>query len=444
MTQVHFIGIGGIGVSALAKYYIFSGAKVSGSDLASSEITDQLSKMGAKIYIGKHKRSNISKTVNLVIYSPAISPKNLEYQEAQKRDTKIQSYPEAVGDLTKKYKTITVSGSHGKSTTTAMAALVLEEGYFDPTVIVGTKLKEFSPPAGGSNFRKGLGSYLLLEADEWNKSFLNYHPQIAVVTNIDADHLDTYGTIEQVEKTFSEYLARVAPDGKIIANANNPRLKKVAEKFGKKVVWYSLEDKAAKQVAKILKVPGEHNISNALAALTLGRSLGAHEPDILRALSHFQGTWRRFEFKGIVKDAFVFTDYGHHPTEIKATIKAARDKFPLRRIWCVYQPHQYQRLAYLWNDFTKAFDLADVVCLLPVYDVVGRETAEAKAQVNSERLAYAIEKRGKKVDLLSGNKEAVKFIKAHARKGDVIIIMGAGDIYDIFNENFVEERLTKI
>ena len=171
--RVHFIGIGGIGVSALAKYYLSSGTKVSGSDLKSSEVTQSLEKLGAKIYINSHRRSNIPKDTDLIIYTSAVPADNPEILEAEKRKIKIQSYAEAVGDLTRKYKTITVSGSHGKSTTTAMTALVMEEGYLDPTVIIGTKMKEFSPKGDGSNFRKGMGSYLLLEADEWNKSFLN-------------------------------------------------------------------------------------------------------------------------------------------------------------------------------------------------------------------------------------------------------------------------------
>ena len=187
-----------------------------------------------------------------------------------------------------------------------------------------------------------------------------------------------------------------------------------------------------------MKVPGEHNVSNALAALALGRLLGITEADILRGLSKFEGTWRRFEFKGMLQGAFIYTDYGHHPTEIKATLKAARGRFPFRRLWCVYQPHQYQRLAYLWSDFIGSFDLADVVCFLPVYDVAGRETGRAREKVDSEKLAHEVERRGKKTHFLPSRKEAVKFIRDHARKGDVVFIMGAGDIYDIFEEGLLD------
>lgn len=440
--NIHFIGIGGIGVSALAKYYLSQGARVSGSDLVSSEITEELLRLGVDIKIGKHKKSNLPKDIEKVIYTAAIGQDNPELRAAryscgrirvvggrrpEARFSCAQSYPEAVGELTKKYETITVSGSHGKSTTTALAALVLEEGHFDPTVIIGTKVKEF----GGSNFRKGLGSHLLLEADEWNKSFLNYSPKIAVVTNVDAEHLDTYKSVENVEKTFKKYLEKVPRDGAIVANADDPRLKNIAKQFGEKVRWYSLKDREADVVRKILRVPGEHNVSNALAALTLGRVLGVHEPNIMRALSRFNGTWRRFDFQGVLNGAFIFSDYGHHPQEIQATISAARERFPLRRIWCAYQPHQYQRLAYLWDDFVSAFDEADRVCLLPVYDVAGRETKKAKASVNSLKLSRELENRGKNSHHSTNFKDAEEYIRLHIRPRDVVLVMGAGDIYNL-------------
>lgn len=424
---IHFIGIGGIGVSALAKYYLNQGHQASGSDLVSSEITDELKSLGVKIAIGEHTKSNLPKTAKRVIYTAAVPLRNPELQEAKNKKIKIQTYPEAVGELTKKYETITISGAHGKSTTTALVALILEEGFYDPTVIIGTKLKEF----GNSNFRRGHSKYLVLEADEWNKSFLNYSPKIAVVTNIDAEHLDTYKTVEAVEKTFEEYLAKIPRDGAIVANADDPRLKKVAEKFGKKVHWYSRDSRETVLVRKLLKIPGEHNVSNALAALSAARIMGVHEPNILRAISSFSGCWRRFEFKGILNGAFIFSDYGHHPREIEATINAARARFPYRRVWCVYQPHQYQRLAYLWDDFVTAFDRADRVCLLPVYDVAGRETKYASKTVNSLKLAQELMLRGKNACHVTSFKKTKEFMAMHSRYGDVIIIMGAGDIYNL-------------
>ncbi|MDP3769631.1 MAG: Mur ligase family protein [Candidatus Sungbacteria bacterium] len=428
--QIHIIGIGGIGVSALARYYRTKGHYVTGSDLQSSEITQGMSREGVSIVIGKHKAINIPATAVLIIYTAAVPHTNPELKEARKRGLNVMTYAQAVGELTTHYKTITISGSHGKSTTTALAGLVLEQGYYDPTVIVGTKINEF----GASNFRNGRSGYLVLEADEWNKSFLHYHPEIAVVTNIDAEHLDTYGTVEEVEKTFQEYLEKVPRYGKIIANEDDERLRDIAKKFGMKVKWYSLKSPEAAIARKILQIPGEHNVSNALAALTLGRHLGIAETDILAALKRFTGAWRRFEFKGIVNGALVYSDYGHHPSEIQATLLAARERFPFRRVFCVYQPHQYQRLQYLWDKFVGAFDRADNILLLPVYDVAGRETGAAKQAVNSKKLARELTARGKQVQHVATLASAKKWVKTNAKNGDVFLIMGAGDIYTLANE----------
>lgn len=428
--HIHFVGIGGIGVSSLARYYLAIGAGVSGSDLAVSEITQELAREGAKIIIGKHKKSNVPKNATHVICTPAMPHDNIELKEARQRGILVQTYPEALGELTKTYETVTISGSHGKSTTTALVSLVLEEGYFDPTVIIGVKLAEF----GGSNFRRGRGPYLVVEADEWNRSFLNYLPQYAVVTNIDREHVDTYKTMDDLEETFTEYLAKVPPRGVIVANADDPVLAGVARKFGTKVSWYSLQDPEAQLIKPVLKIPGEHNLSNALAAFKLGRALGMFEHDILRGLSRFSGAWRRFELRGMVNGAYIIADYGHHPSEIKATIRAARDRFPLRRIWCIFQPHQHQRLNFLWDEFIAAFDSADRISFLPVYDVAGRETAAAKQQINSLKLADEVAKRHKDVSYLDSFEDAKKAIRAEARPGDIILLMGAGDIYDLTKE----------
>ncbi|MDP3778432.1 MAG: UDP-N-acetylmuramate--L-alanine ligase [bacterium] len=429
-NSIHFIGIGGIGVSSLARFYLAKGNRVTGSDLQRSALTDDLAKEGAHISIGKQKAENISPETTLVIYTAAIPSTHPELAEAQAKGIKTKTYAEGIGDLTKEYRTITISGSHGKSTTTALTALILEDGYCDPTVIVGTKLNEF----GGSNFRSGKGAHLVLEADEWNKSFLNYHPEIAVVTNIDTEHLDTYGTPEEVDKTFAEYLEKVPRHGKIIANEDNERLRNVAKKFGMKVKWYSLKDPEAATVKSLLKIPGDHNVSNALAALNVGRQLGIAGSDILQAIGRFTGAWRRFEFMGMLKGAAVFNDYGHHPSEIKATLAAARDRFPFRRVICVYQPHQHQRLQYLWDDFVGAFDLADHTLLVPVYDVVGRETDMARKAVSSAKLVTQLKKRGKQAEHAGSFAAAKRWIKGKVKTGDVLLIMGAGDIDNLARE----------
>lgn len=417
-------------MSALARFYIAKGHQVTGSDLHASEITDGLARDGVTIHIGPQRAAHLPKETHTVIYTAATLSMNPELKAALKRGIEIKLYAQAIGDLTRQYRTITISGSHGKSTTTALSALVLEDGYHDPTVIVGTKLNEF----GGLNFRHGRGTYLVLEADEWNRSFLNYQPEIAVVTNIDAEHLDTYGSVENVEQSFQEYLEKVPRHGKIIANYDDERLRNIAKKFGMKVKWYSLKDPEAGIVRFVLRIPGNHNVSNALAALNLGRVLGIAETHILQALSHFTGAWRRFEFMGMLNGAFVLNDYGHHPSEITTTLAAARLRFPFRRIVCVYQPHQYQRLAHLWDGFISAFDLADHVLMLPVYDVAGRETDSARKSVNSEKLVEKITARGKHAEHSASFDHAKQWIHNNSKDGDVVMIMGAGDIYDLAQE----------
>jgi len=429
--SIHFIGAGGIGVSALAKYFLARGARVSGSDIKETEITNELVKLGARIKIGLHKAQNIPLGTARVIYTAAVRIENPEYREAKQRRLPTQSYAEAIGELTKKYETITISGAHGKSTTTALAALILEEGYCDPMVIIGTKVKEF----GDSNFRGGYGPYLVLEADEWNKSFLNYSPKIAIITNIDTEHLDTYKNLDDVKKAFLQYLKKIPSDGMVIANWDDSNVKDVVWQSKKQVIWYSRKDRDAEEIKKHLKIPGEHNLSNALAASRLGSYLGIPYVHILQALSGFRGVWRRFEFKGMDKNgAYVISDYGHHPKEIMATIAGARERYPLRRVWCVYQPHQYQRLQYLWNDFTAAFDMADRVVLLPVYDVAGRETKLARDTVNSKKLAKELVERGKLATYHPSFGAAKRVIADESKKGDIILVMGAGDIYTIAND----------
>lgn len=427
--SIHFIGIGGIGVSALAKYYLSQGAKISGSDLISSEITDELAKIGAQIFTGKHDRKNLPKNAGEVIYSAAAAKDNPELEEAKRRKLKVRSYAEALGELTKRYKTITVSGAHGKSTTTAMTALVLEKGHCDPMVIVGTKVKEF----GNSNFRSGLGGYFVLEADEWNKSFLNYRPEIAVLTNIDSEHLDTYKNIGHVTSVFKKFITKISKEGLIIANADDPIVKKIAKESKKRVIWYSLKDKEASIIKNSIRVAGDHNLLNALAAFRVGRVLGIGQSEILQALSGFSGTWRRFEFKGIINKAPVFDDYAHHPNEIKATLAAAKKRFPFGRVISIFQPHQYRRLHSLFDDFTKAFDHSDITCVLDVYDVAGREDQKSKKAVSAFKLVSALSEKGKDARHMY-HSQVLDFLKNEAKSNDAIIFMGAGDIYKLTNK----------
>jgi UDP-N-acetylmuramate--alanine ligase len=424
--KIHFIGIGGIGVSALAKYYLEKGCEITGSDLVFSEIIEALRKKGAKIFLGPHKAKNLPKDVQMVIYSPAVqvskdqrSPTNPELKAAKKKGIKCLSYPQALGELTKKHFTIAVSGSHGKSTTASMIGLLLVKAGLDPTVIVGTKLKEF----GDSNCRVGKSKYLVIEADEYMASFLNYWPKIIVITNIEADHLDYYKNLKNLKKAFNEFISHLPKEGVLITNK-------------------SIDNKAFLKLKKILKVPGIHNIYNASLALAVARILKIPDKISFNALSEYKGSWRRFEIKELkvtetsslwANENYklkIISDYAHHPTEIRMTLEAARKKYPKKKIWCIYQPHQYQRTYYLFKDFVKVFReaLVDKLIITDIYEVAGREDKKIKEKVNSKKLIEAIKKSWA---IYLPKEKIIDYLKKNLKGGEVVIIMGAGDIYNL-------------
>ena len=365
----------------------------------------------------------------------------------------LKSYPEALGELTRQYTTIAVSGSHGKSTTTAMTALVLVAAGLDPTVIVGTKLKEF----GNSNFRLGKSKYLVIEACEYDSSFEQYFPKITVVTNVDKEHLDYFKTFTNVIKEFKKFILKLPTDGFLVANKDDPGLKKIINdqflsinKFS--IKQFSIKQPEAKKIAKILKVPGQHNVSNALAALQVARILGVKDFVTFKSLSEFTGTWRRFEVKIAelrgnsrkkTRKITIISDYGHHPNEVSVTLKAAREKYPKKKIWLIFQPHQYQRTYYLFKDFVKIFKGAastkasagrrriDQIIIADIYDVAGREEKNINQKVSSEIL---VKKIGRKNVQYMPMAEAERLVKENIKSGEVLIIMGAGDIYKLVDK----------
>ncbi len=423
-------------MSALAQYYLEKGHQVSGSDLADSEITEFMQKKGIKVFIGQ-SAGNVTKNIDLVVYTSAVKSGNPEYDKAKELGIETLTYAEALAGLTKEYYTIAISGAHGKSTTTAMMALVLIEAGLDPTVIVGTKLKEFSAQGGpasgwGSNFRMGKSRYLVLEACEYDSSFLNYSPQIIVVNNVDREHLDYFKNFKNVLKSFKEFISLLPPDGFLVYNKDDKNTKNLKFKNLKiKNFAYSLKQPEAKNIKQILKVPGKHNISNALGALAVARYLGIEDEITFKALSKFTGTWRRFEEKNSkFKNLKIISDYGHHPNEIKATMSAAREKYPKNKIWCIFQPHQHQRTYYLFNDFVKVFRGAkiDKIIITDIYDVAGRETQQINKQVNSEKL---VKKIGKKSVVYLPLDKAEQFARENLKSGDVLLVMGAGSVYKL-------------
>ncbi len=422
---IHFIGIGGIGISALARWFKTQGYIVQGSDLSPSIITRELEHEGIKIAIGPHDAANITKKINRIIYNQAIPQDNVELRAAKKLEIPTSSYPRSIGELTKIYKTIAIAGAHGKSTTTALIALIVQEASFDPTVVVGTRLNEFN----NKNFREGKSEYLVLEADEWKASFLHYLPYAALVTNIDHEHLDYYKNFAAIKKVFLQFIHNVNPEGFVVLNRDNKELASLESKIRRPIVWYSANAKEAYEIKKILKLPGAHNLSNAIGAYTFCRALGIKKQTILKAIGSYKGAWRRNEYRGTYNGTPVYDDYGHHPTEITATLGGVREQFPNKKIICVFQPHQRERLKLLFKKFITCFADADELILWDVYDVAGRE--EKENPYDSQALARAIERRTKKsVPVVNSIKELKSALSTlHIPPSTaVIVMMGAGNI----------------
>ncbi len=431
--RVHFIGIGGIGVSAIACIYKQKNWIASGSDEEQSEITDTLKEMGIKIFID-HKADNLPADTDLVVYSEAVPKTNPELQQARKLKIKCFSGAEALADLAKDYFLIAVSGMHGKSTTSSMIAQILIKAKFDPTFIIGTK--------PGS--RLGKSKYLIIEADDYKAKFLNYFPNILVLTNIEEEHMDFYKNFSHIKEVFERYLRQVKSF--IIANGDDTGIRKVLILnfkfliFKPKVNFYSLKDKEVEKLKKILKVPGEHNISNALAALNVAKTLGIKDEISFKALADFKGIWRRFEESNLKIENCklkIISDYAHHPTEIQATFQALKEKYDKKRICVVFQPHQYQRTFYLFNDFVKTFKKAkdnfgiEKIIITDIYSVKGRESQAIKKKTSSQKLVKEINR--KEVEYIEQGKVG-DYIKKNIKEVDVLTIMGAGDIYKLPEE----------
>jgi UDP-N-acetylmuramate--alanine ligase len=424
--KVHFIGIGGIGVSAIARMMLHDGKKVSGSDRDESEITQMLEQIGIKVFYGQ-KAENISVGTDLVIYTVAVTADNPELKQAQKLGIDTLTYPEFLGLLSKDKYTIAVSGTHGKTTTTAMIAKILIDAGLDPTVIVGSLIKDEN--GHRTNFIPGQSKYLVIEACEYKRSFLNYYPQILVITNIDNDHLDYYKNVADIQNAFAELAERIPQDGFIVTDKNNPIIAPTLKKVEAKVVNYSLYN----NLPVTLKVPGLHNKKNAAAAFAVATALGIEPKTVQVSLESFVGTWRRFEYKGETKNGTkVYDDYGHHPTEIKATIQGVRELYPRERLIVVFQPHLYSRTKLLLEDFAGAFERADEVVLVPIY--AAREIDDGA--ISSAILVKKISEHGEFAQSFATFKAAENYLIGKSKKSDVILVMGAGDIYKIA-ENIV-------
>lgn len=446
--KIHCIGIGGIGISAIARYYHAQGDVVTGSDRSESVITRELSKDGIEVSVG-HNADFITSDTDRVIYTSAVSEDNQELQEARRLRISTMTYAEALGALTKQKYTLAVSGSHGKSTTTSLLALMLTEAGLDPTVIVGTRLKEF----GNTNFRAGKSQYFVIEADEWNNSFHHYVPHIAVITNIDAEHLDTHGSLEGVIRNFSTYLKRVPVSGKIIINAQDRNSMIAIQGVSAEVITYDIRSKEWP-----LHIPGYYNQHNCEAAWRVAQAVGVNRQTAEKAVARFIGTWRRLEelqphhglFLMNTEKTIFLSDYAHHPTEIKAVIGGLREKHGNRKIVVFFQPHQAERLTLLFNDFISSFSQADIVGILPTYEVVGREyqgtkktSLELVRVIRGDDISQESTKKNiNTVYYVEDVKKMIEHIATYLPENPIVVFMGAGDIDARIREYFDSKLFT--
>ncbi len=439
IQRIHFVGIGGSGMSGIAEVLINLGYKVSGSDLKETEVTQRLKTLGASIFIG-HQAPHME-GAHVVVTSTAVDSDNPEVVAAKAKGIPVIPRIEMLAEIARLKYTIAIAGTHGKTTTTSMVAAVLQAGGLDPTVIVGGRLKHLN-----SGARMGQGDYLVAEADESDGSFLKLSPALAVITNIDNDHLDYYKTFDKICEAFVTYANHVPFYGCTIVCLDDPQVREQLPKMTRRIVTYGT-DAAAKYRAKgitvdtggtsfevtegdkslgriRLVVPGKHNVLNALAAVIIGQELGIAFTQIAQGLEGFEGVGRRLEMKGETHGITVIDDYGHHPTEVKATIAALRERYANRRLVVVFQPHRFTRTQSLFKEFAESFKDADQVYLMDIYPA-GEKSIKG---VSSELILKPLQKNHRAAHALAPTVTPEQFREKLA-SGDVVLTLGAGDVW---------------
>lgn len=444
-AHIHFIGIGGISMSGLAQIMLENKFYVTGSDRQKTHITKKLEDLGAVIYEG-HNPENVA-GADLVVHTAAVHDDNPELCAARAAGIRTIDRAECLGAVMKQYKkAVGVAGTHGKTSTTSMIAHALVYAGVEPTISLGGELDLI-----GGNIRVGKSDIFVTEACEYTNSFLKFFPTIALITNIEEDHLDFFGGIDDIIESFKVFAGLVGREGTVIVCGGDKNIDRAIEGLKCRILYYGLSEEFDYYPKNIiynagfpefdiyfkgkfcchldLKVPGEHNIKNALAAVAVSCELGVSADEAARGIETYSGVHRRFEKKGMYNGAVVIDDYAHHPTEIKATLKAAQ-KFEPAKLWCVFQPHTYSRTKLLWNEFKEAFDNVDELILVDIY--AAREKSDG--QTSSEKLAAEIAGRGVSVKYLKDFNSASEYVKKRLKSGDVLFTMGAGDVYKIGEE----------
>lgn len=449
--HVHFIGIGGISMSGLAEILLEEGFTISGSDAKQSALTDSLAKKGATIYIGQ-KASNLSIRPALVVYTAAIREDNEEFKAAVDAGIPMLSRAELLGQIMDNYeKSIAVAGTHGKTTTTSMISQILLVAKADPTISVGGILESI-----GGNIRVGGSEVFITEACEYTNSFLHFHPKYSIITSVEAEHLDFFKDIDDIRRSFHEFAGNTSHDGVLIINGQIEALDQITNNLSCSVTTYGLcenDDFYAKNITYndhacgtytlmhktedlgtvSLSVPGKHNVSNSLAAIALCLNLGLPLDVIKKGLLQFGGTKRRFEYKGTKNGITVIDDYAHHPTEVAATLTAARN-YPHGRIICVFQPHTYSRTKAFLSDFARVLSMADIVVLADIYAAREKNTIG----ISSKDLLAELQKNGQESYYFPSFDEIETFLSKKCINNDLLITMGAGDVY-LIGEHLLQQ-----
>lgn len=448
IKKIHFVGIGGIGMSGLAEIMHRQGYTVTGSDRAVNEITEHLSSLGIVCYQG-HDAKHVD--CDLLVYTSAASTDNPEIMESKRRNIPTIKRAALLGEFVRTKKGIAISGTHGKTTTTAMIGMMLEHAGLQPTMFVGGILKGIK-----TNAKWGTGEHVVVEADEYDRSFLELHPFISVINNIESDHLDCYKDLEDIKKTFVTFANQTSVFGSVWVNSDDPNSKEIISDITKRVMTFGLSEEAyvratnirqtqdnmsfdvfhdRKQLGTIrLHLSGEHNVRNALACIGIGTELNIPFNKIAESLANFEGTARRFEILGTINGITWIDDYAHHPTEIRATLKGARQGWPEQRIIAVFQPHLYSRTRDYLNDFALSFADADAVILTDIY--AARE--EPIKGIDGKRLFDETKKHHEHVVYVPDKNGLIKEILKEARSGDLVITMGAGDITHVGRSMFTK------